>query len=333
MATTLATATAATGQLAVPFLEQVQETTPIAPDWRISTHAQDNRQNAFVAAELEKRGYTKQAGRLLGCGSRVGYWHCFDCGDESREVTSLCNQPRLCVRCARIERIKQQCLAMETLSTARLHTPVGYDVRELTLTIRTNGDYEGAVRRAGKALSELNRNVLGGRKLPNTALLACFEFGPLNGNVHIHAVYWGPHVHWEDLLEAWKHYTKGEGFRVWITCKREKPLDKRVAHAMKYAHDFHSKGKGPEAVVTPERVVDVFEALNNKHIHLRRRYGLFNAKAFRRWLGDRPHLFIIRDGEDENTKIECPCCNSRRRLYVFSYDTERGPPLPLHCLQ
>jgi len=318
---------------AVPLPEQVQSNQPNAPDWRISAQARDKRQNALVVAELRRRGFHKQAGRLVECGNKVGYWHCVDCGDESRETINLCNMPRLCVRCARIERKLQQRLALETISTLRRHTRPGYDLREITLTIRTNGDYEGAVRRAGKALPELWRNVLGGRKRQDTGLLACFEFGPKTGNVHLHAIYWGPYVPQAVLDERWQHYTQGEG-HAWITCNQDKPLEERVAHGVKYAHDFHSKGKAPEDVVTPERVVDVFEALDKKHMVLRRPYGLFRADVFKRWLADRPHLFVVRDiDEDVDNAIYCPCCHSHRRLYVFSYDTERGPPLRLHGVQ
>ncbi len=222
-----------------------------------------------VVDALYRAGRHKDASRFKECGVSVKIF-CANCG-ETKKVPYYCMR-RYCPQCARRYSNKIQIKLYKRLKGLRAfeNSESRYKLRMITLTIRTDGDYAGALCKVGDTLPKLWRNMLArdkfGMKIKKggdiaTGWINSIEFGPKTLNVHVHGVYWGPFIRQHDLSEEWKRLTGS------CVVDIRKADNKSLREVVKYASNFSK--------VSPEGVVIIAEHLEGKRRI--RTYGVFRG--------------------------------------------------------
>jgi len=152
----------------------------------------------------------------------------------------------------------------------------------ITLTKKTNGAHDQAVENVSKAFPKLNRKHL---KAPGAAAIRSIEFGPKNGNVHIHCLYFGPSVSENILRETWLELTQDsyivhvaevgkdkkldlDGTIAEVGKDKKLDLDGAIAEVTKYITKFTDS--------EPADIVRYEKALKGRHAL--QRYGTFRQK-------------------------------------------------------
>lgn len=133
-------------------------------------------------------------------------------GDLAGEALRQHLDPRPAIRHLREfkRRLRSNGLARAGLGSeaAKAHRALGaciaYRWRLITVTIQTLGRYDWAVDKALDAFSKLVESTL---SVPGFALVRSLEFGPNNGNVHIHAMNFGPYIPQEEIKTKWMDLT------------------------------------------------------------------------------------------------------------------------------
>jgi len=218
------------------------------------------RQSVYWALLNHSKG--DAAERFEKCGKEIKLL-CMGCG-FSRKVAQYC-ELRVCPECATRQSKKIQHRVMKLLRDLSL--PRGWRARLITLTVKTDGHYEEAIERIGKALGNLWRSYLwrdqAGRRRRDarkrqagekgaSGAVAGIEFGPKNGNVHVHLVYVGPYLPHAEFSHVWRRLV-GEGY-VWISAVRS--LKAAMREALKYMSNVR-KLSGP-------MVVELYSHLDGK---------------------------------------------------------------------
>jgi hypothetical protein len=276
-------------------------------DWQSEQADRDDTQKLLIYNELRKRGYDPFAERINVCGTILGKRVCKNesCG-HSEVDTSNCNLYHLCPTCARIRSRK---IAAELEAAVRSVKPVsGYSWKLLTVALKSNdsGPRE-ALKKATGAFAKLWRNVL---KAPLAGAFRSIEFGPLNGNVHVHCLYYGPWVEKRRLSEAWKRYT-GDSYIVDVRRVDDKQAD--LAGAIQEVTKYVTK----MADVSPPDLVDFWVAMRRRQ--MTQRYGVLRGMKSER--------------EIEDTPEPCVKCGGVQFVYVHAnWEVQcsplsgRGPP-------
>ncbi len=293
----------------------------------------DERIRARVVAEMRRQHFDTQADRVAKCGRVIGMRHCLDCKHDEK-VQTRCNMWQLCPSCCR-RRGRQ--MAAELLQHINLvpKQHKGYRWRLLTLPVRTCDDHAAAVERIGKNFARLWRTLLSPKKkksepraacecegrhscgrddrYPGVAAFRSIEFGSLNGNVHLHVIYYGPWVDQDDLKHAW-HAITGDSYVCYVQGVSGVHAIREVAkYAVKmFATDAKSQ-------------VRFWKAITGKHCT--QRYGaLRHSKDLKSGIG-----------KTESFKLSCELCGSERYHYTAverdgsvlgeSLRNKRGPPM------
>jgi len=141
--------------------------------------------------------------RLRDCGHIGATVRC-DKGHEVQVFRNHCREYRLCPMCAK-RRTKELNRELWPLVQHIEQKPVwGYKWRLGTLTTKPCGSHKEAVALALSAFSKLWRNML---DKTNCAAIRSLEFGPENGNVHLHFLYYGPYIDQAEVSEEWERLT------------------------------------------------------------------------------------------------------------------------------
>ena len=144
----------------------------------------------------------------------------------------------------------------------RLADQIDFRWRFITVTIRTNGRFWWAARQISAAFPRVYRKLF---KAPGTAAHRCTEFGSKTGNVHIHALYYGPYIPQRLLSKIWLEETGSFVCDIRAVDQSERGLNDAVAEVTKYMTKI--------AAVAPDKLVEFEKALYKRHIS--QRYGLF----------------------------------------------------------
>lgn len=139
--------------------------------------------------------------------------------------------------------------------------------KEITLTVKTADRYHESVERITRALPRLWKGFLWrdaegrrwheakrelGKKACVTGAVCGLEFGPRHGNVHVHMLYLGPYLVFEQLRAAWRKLV-GEGSVFVCAAGGARAA---VTEVIKYMSDL-KKLSGP-------RVVELYQFLEGK---------------------------------------------------------------------
>lgn len=211
-----------------------------------------------VVAALYGAGRHKDASRFQECGVHTRLY-CSNCG-ETKKVLYYCMR-RYCPECARRYSRKLQDKLLVRLKRLKEfeNSENRFRLRMITLTIKTDGDHDGALSKIGEALPKLWRNLLARDRYSKkvrkgsevaTGWVNSIEFGPKTLNVHVHGVYWGPFIRQKDLSEEWKRLTGSCVVDIRVADH------KALREVIKYASDFSK--------ISPEGVVLVAESLEGK---------------------------------------------------------------------
>ncbi len=219
-----------------------------------------------------------------------------------------------------IRHYKAKVRATLALPQARLSRHRGYRLKHIVLTMaRTDAGLMADLTRLSRARAQIfsARGMLG--KAPGSFALAAIEVGPQGGQIHIHALYWGPFIPQAELSREWARITGGNSV-VYIREVRglfgeavdiEGVLGQVVGYAL------------GECLKGGTRYGDVFDPLAwigqvdaFRHSHMRRitSYGLIRGV-----------LFSV---PRENYVIPCPLCSSPLVDMGLTYTPPepRGPP-------
>ncbi len=159
-------------------------------------------------AEHEKL-YKNAIRRLGTCGQVLGEKVCADCPPSERAGRKVhktfCGLYHLCPTCARIRsNALRRALERHVKTVKKVK---GYSWKMLTLTVRTEpGRWESALRVCVDSFAKVWRMHL---KAEGAGAFRAVEFGPLNGNIHVHVLYYGPWVKMSEVAPAWERYTGG----------------------------------------------------------------------------------------------------------------------------
>lgn len=256
-----------------------------------------------LVAELRRQGYTREADRVEKCGTVLGVRSCCDCGHRQAVQTS-CNMWQMCPTCCRA---RGRRMAAELLRhKERVPKVKGFRWRMLTLPLKNSGDAAADVRRLSEGFAKLWRSFL---KKPGAAAFRGIEFGALAGNVHLHAVYYGPWIGQAELSEKW-HRLTGDSYVVDV--RAIEGNRRGISEVAKYAVKLF-------AVPAP-RAIEFWRAIRGKQTT--QRYG-----ALRGMRSDNPA---------DEFEIDCELCGGTEYHYtaVAPGDADalrkllhtRGPP-------
>jgi hypothetical protein len=267
----------------VSRLDKVQLTRH-SEEWKNDQDARDTELKLKLHKELRRVGKEKEATRLNMCGNILGMKVCTKCGHQHADV-SQCMQWHLCPTCARIRSRKLQ---VELRDHVRGLKPIsGYGWKLLTLPVKTDDKtYRAALAKAVEAFSQLNRMVL---KKPGSAAFRSVEFGPLDGNVHVHCLYYGPRIPKQRIADAWLKYT-GDSYIVDIRAVRDKKSGKILeGHnnvGLGDAIDECTKYVTKMAAVEPAKLVEFWLAMRGRR--MTQRYGGLLGMRTEKQLLDQP---------------------------------------------
>jgi hypothetical protein len=167
---------------------------------------------------------------------------------------------------------------------AQVPTKKNWTWKMLTLPVRTQKDHAAAVKRIGGAFAKLWRSYL---KRPGAAAFRSIEFGSLNGNVHLHVLYYGPFREQAELSRRW-HGVTGDSFVTYIQQISGPAGLKEVA---KYAVKMYD--------CSAKKQVLFWLAIRGKHTT--QRYGLLRG---------------LRGLPEMEYSLECELCGSERYHYT-----------------
>lgn len=293
------------------FLDTVQKIRH-KDDWRNERDDRDKAFKAGVVKELRKQNHSKQADRVGGCGVVMGRKICADCSDGTLH-TSQCGQYHLCPTCARI---KSQRLKIELGKHVKgVKQWRGYSWKFITLTVRTRpGQWSEALRVCVDSFSKAWRMHL---KAPGAGAFRSVEFGPLNGNIHVHVLYYGPFINQAKLARAWERYTGGS-YHIKIKAVREgkgkgKLIDPEHEIAFADAIEEVAKYSTKMGEVGPQKLVQFWAAI--KGSHMTQRYGTLRGIPTEKMIFEKP---------------SCEVCGCTEFFYFYNDPfypkDERGPP-------
>ena len=225
----------------------------------------------------------KAAKRFIECQGKVNYL-CTNCGN-TKAVAQNC-ESRLCLDCSKrtagkmIQKLHKKYKTIQKI--------VGFRLRMITLTIKTDGQYRESIIKLGKSMTKLWNNYLfrgikglrrtkGNRVL--SGLVSSFEFGEESGNVHAHCLYYGPFIDQEELSIKWKEITKDSMI---VDIRLVTDEQKGMIEVLKYVTNLEK--------CEPSKLVQYYEALKGK-----RRIRTFG-------------VFFGFDFKDKNFKPEKPAC-------------------------
>jgi len=293
----------------VTSLDKVQANSgsPLLEDWQREERLKDKAYNQKTVKVLRSKGLNSHADRLKDCGHIYGYYACGSCAHTDKLIQNFCGMHRLCPICARINRhdlIHEICEAVRLIKKRPV---VGHEWRFITLTVRTEGEYKKSVEKALKGFSKLYKNFLRGRR---TACVRTVEFGPKNGNVHIHALYYGPYMAQEKLSDVWERYTGSKV--VDIRLVEPKAVETQVEEICKYITKFTD--------VSNSRLVEIWQSVHRKR--LVERYGLFRKDVLKTWVEVPEQKKEYKEPESDL----CPRCGSDHWLFVYGYNLDLPPP-------
>ena len=271
----------------------------------------DRAYNLKTAKILRRNGIEGKAERLETCGTVHGYYACEECPGTKKVVQDFCSLPRLCPSCARVERSK---VIDSILDSVRLiikdkKFPIlGYDWRFITLTVKTAGHYQKAVANAIQGFSKIWKNDL---SKTGAAAVRAVEFGPKNGNVHIHVLYYGKFFCKEKLSKIWKRYTGS--YVVDICIVKKGNVENQVREICKYITKFTD--------VSNARLVEMWESVYRRR--LVERYGLFRKNVLAEWRGEE-----VKKLDDRRARIDycCPTCGGVDTWFFVPDVTLNLPP-------
>ncbi len=286
-----------------------------ALQWRVEALSKDRAVNAPMVVLLRERGFESQAERLEKCGEVVGRYVCKDCGHtgETQVNRYFCNQPLLCVICARKERYESVRETLDQVEKILERGRYGYSLKMITLTKKTDGRYAEAVDVVLKARGQIWKNLLGGRAIKDAGMKAIIEFGSKKGNVHTHCLYYGPYIAQKDISEAWERYT-GDSSVVDIR-RRKEAVEKIVKESIKYITKFGD--------ASPQRRLEYWLAIRRKK--RRMSYGLFRKDVLSKRLGYK-YESPVREPLFDPDFTPCPNCGGLHWKYHRGVEPERGPP-------
>ncbi len=225
------------------------------------TEPQDSWRSSVYAALLNA-GKALTAERFNRCGTSCKL-SCGHCG-TGRTIAQWC-ETRVCPDCSarRAKRIRYR-----VINLMKGHPATGgHRAKEITLTVQTNGRFQEAVERITKALPRLWKSYLWrdaagrrwheakrepGKKECVTGAVCGLEFGPRNGNVHVHMLYLGPYLVFAELRAIWRKLV-GEGSVFVCAAGGARAA---VAEVIKYMSDIKK--------LPGSRVVELYEYLEGK---------------------------------------------------------------------
>lgn len=255
------------------FLDTVQKISQ-KEDWRNERDDLDKAFKAGVAKDLRTAGFSKQADRVGGCGVVMGRKVCTGCADGTLH-TSQCGQYHLCPTCARI---KSQRLKIELGRHVKgVKQWRGHRWKFITLTVKTlPGQWAAALRVCVDSFSKVWKRQL---RVPGAGAFRSVEFGPLNGNIHVHVLYYGPYINQGKLAKAWERYTGGS-YRIKIKAVREdkgkgKLIDPQHEIAFADAIEEVAKYSTKMGEVGPKKLVQFWASI--KGSHMTQRYGVLRG--------------------------------------------------------
>lgn len=218
--------------------------------------------------------HPQAAQRFIECGKKALY-RCEFCGNK-KLVAQYCRS-RLCQECSKKAASEQITKLLKRYDGIK--KVFGWNLKFITLPVKTNGDFRKAVEKGGKCLTKLWNNYLfegtkGRRKYKKgnevlSGLVAAFEFGPENGNLHIHCIYYGRYIPQKELSREWLKLTD-DSYVVDVRAVKQDPR-KGMIETIKYITDFNK--------VNAEKLVDYFEALKGKRRI--RTFGVFYGINFK----------------------------------------------------
>lgn len=207
-----------------------------------------------LVAELRRQGYQREADRVEKCGTVIGVRSCCSCGHR-QAVQTRCDLWQMCPTCCR--RRGRQMAAELLRHKERVPKVKGFRWRMLTLPVKNTGDAAADVRRLSQAFAKLWRVNL---KRPGAAAFRAIEFGALTGNVHLHAVYYGPWIGQAELSERW-HQLTGDSYVVDV--RAIEGNRRGISEVAKYAVKLFA--------VPADRAIDFWQAIRGKQTT--QRYG------------------------------------------------------------
>ena len=339
--------TAEIGPEKTTLLDTVQKIHRRHP-WQVRRDAIDNGVIDSIANELERRGFEEKAARMRLCGVTRGQRQCRECAHHQTPEVYHCNEYHLCPRCARIRSKKIRHEIEFAMRNVRQVS--GYRWRFITLSISTEGRYKEATKAVVKSFGKIYQDILRYRwyrledadlgrlrqrgdkhylgrqrvfpgrdgvfhrreRIVGDACFRALEYGGLNGNCHLHALYYGPYIPRDILSAEWERLT-GSWYAD-IRPVRSKPQsdgEKSFGDAIKEVCKYVTKISD----IPPERVVDFWQAMRGSH--MTQRYGQLRG---------------LMRSEAELFDLSCEKCGSTR--YIWHYlpwevalsERRRGPP-------
>ena len=265
------------------------------------------------------------AQRLRTCGTWIGIKECPD-GHRKAQI-SLCNLPKYCRRCARVEAHK---VAQEiALGFGKLieRPRAGYWLRLLTVTVRNTGNTRADTRRLQRSFAKLWRSLYAGQA-SHAAAIRFVEIGRQNGTPHLHAMMYAPFIDQKIISAKW-HKITGDSMVVdirnvgglrngsWKVSQAE--MMQAASEVCKYATDFDKWITEYGLEEGTKRIATIARALHG--LHMKQRYGCALPAVFER----RMKFKMPRPPRDE-TIHRCGCCGKLWSHYI-ELSEPRGSPL------
>ena len=204
----------------------------------------------------------KEAKKFRDCGAEVVVLCCVKCGNT--KIVPVGCDLRICPVCAHDFAVK---IAIQIKRFWKaVQRKRGWTLKHITLPVKTDGDLQGAYDRGWRAWRRLWRKYL---KEDGAGAVAAVEFGPKNGNVHFHVLYYGPYIPQAHLSDWWLELT-GDSMVVDIRRLKDrgKGFDAAFFECLKYPAKFDE--------LSPELAVDVLSVL--KGTRRIQPYGIFFGK-------------------------------------------------------
>jgi len=237
---------------------------------------------ALVVAGLHEAGFDKDAEAFERCGKEVLHIACRACG-EPKDVPMSCNL-RICPECSRRFAAR---MADQIADVWHSIPKSGFWLlKKITLTVKTDGDLQKAWDEGWKAIPKLWRKHLkvcddSGAVLSGMVVSA--EFGPKNGNVHFHVLFYGPYIPQADLSKWWYELTGSYVVDIRRAVQPGQNVMDAIQEAVKYPTKFYE--------LPPELLVQVHGVM--KGSRRIRTYGVFYGE-----IRIKPVVVCVKCGND-----------------------------------